>query len=125
MARPLRIEYPGAYYHVMNRGQSRRSIFIEDQGRQTFLDLLADMTRLWKVKIHAYCLMDNHYHLLLSTPMGVLSRPMRHLDGIYTQKFNRVHHRDGPLFRGRYKAILIDVEEYFLSVVRSIHKNPL
>jgi putative transposase len=61
MARPLRIEYPGAYYHVMNRGQSRRSIFIEDQGRQTFLDLLADMARLWKVKIYAYCLMDNHY----------------------------------------------------------------
>ena len=93
MARPLRIEYPGAYYHVTNCGQSRRNIFIEDQGRQTFLDLLADMTRLWKVKIHAYCLMDNHYHLLLSTPMGALSRPMRHLDGIYTQKFNRVHHR--------------------------------
>ena len=76
MARPLRIEYPGAYYHVMNRGQSRRSIFIEDQGRQTFLDLLADITRLWKVKIHAYCLMANHYHLLLSTPTGVLSHPM-------------------------------------------------
>ena len=69
--------------------------------------------------------MDNHYHLLLSTPTGALSRPMRHLDGIYTQKFNRVHHRDGPLFRGRYKAILIDAEEYFLSVVRYIHKNPL
>ena len=125
MARPLRIEYSGAYYHVMNRGQSRRSIFIEDQGRQTFLDLLADITRLWKVEIHAYCLMDNHYHLLLSTPTAGLARPMRHLDGIYTQKFNRVHHRDGPLFRGRYKAILIDAEEYFLSVVRYIHKNPL
>ena len=109
----------------MNRGQSRRNIFIEDQGRQTFLDLLADITRLWKVKIHAYCLMDNHYHLLLSTPTGVLSRAMRHLDGIHTQKFNRVHHRDGPLFRGRYKAILIDAEEYFLSVVRYIHKKPL
>ncbi len=69
--------------------------------------------------------MDSHYHLLLSTPTGGLSRAMRHLDGIYTQKFNRVHHRDGPLFRGRYKAILIDAEEYFLSVVRYIHKNPL
>ena len=125
MARPLRIEYPGAYYHVMIRGQSRRNIFIEDQGRQTFLDLLADIARLWKVKIYAYCLMDNHYHLLLSTPTGGLARPMRHLDGIYTQKFNRVHHRDGPLFRGRYKAILIDAEEYFLSLIRYIHKNPL
>ena len=89
------------------------------------LDLLADIARLWKVEIYAYCLMDNHYHLLLSTPRGGLSRAMRHLDGIYTQKFNRVHHRDGPLFRGRYKAILIDAEEYFLSVVRYIHQNPL
>ncbi|MBI4529706.1 MAG: transposase [Deltaproteobacteria bacterium] len=125
MARPLRIEYPGAFYHVMNRGQSRRSIFMEDKGRQSFLDLLADIGRLWKVEIYAYCLMDNHYHLLLSTPTGGLSRAMRHLDGIYTQKFNRVHHCDGPLFRGRYKAILIDAEEYFLSVVRYIHQNPL
>ncbi len=125
MARPLRIEYPGAFYHVMNRGQSRRNIFMEDKGRQSFLDLLADIARLWKVKIYAYCLMDNHYHLLLSTPTGGLSRAMRHLDGIYTQKFNRVHHRDGPLFRGRYKAILVDAEEYFLSVVRYIHQNPL
>jgi len=125
MARPLRIEYPGAFYHVMNRGQSRRSIFMEDKGRQSFLDLLADIARLWKVEIYAYCLMDNHYHLLLSTPTGGLSRAMRHVDGIYTQKFNRVHHRDGPLFRGRYKAILIDAEEYFLSVVRYIHQNPL
>ena len=79
MARPLRIEYPGAYYHVMNRGQSRRNIFIEDKGRQTFLDLLADMARLWKVEIYAYCLMDNHYHLLLSTPAAGLARPMRHI----------------------------------------------
>jgi len=125
MARPLRIEYPGAYYHVMNRGQSRRNIFVEDKGRQSFLDLLADITRLWKVEIHAYCLMDNHYHLLVSTPTVGLSRAMRHLDGLFTQKFNRVHHRDGPLFRGRYKAILIDAEEYFLSVIRYIHKNPL
>jgi REP element-mobilizing transposase RayT len=125
MTRPLRIEYPGAFYHIMNRGQSGRKIFLEDQGRQSFLDLLTDIVRLWKVEIFAYCLMDNHYHLLLSTPAGVLSRPMRHLDGIYTQRFNRLHHRDGRLFRGRYKAILVDAEEYFLSVVRYIHKNPL
>lgn len=125
MARPLRIEYPGAYYHVMNRGLSRRDIFLEDKGRESFLDLLSDITRLWKIEIYAYCLMNNHYHLLLSTPALGLSRAMRHLDGIYTQKFNRVHHRDGPLFRGRYKAILIDAEAYFLSVLRYIHRNPL
>ena len=125
MARPLRIEYPGAYYHVMNRGLSRRDIFLEDKGRESFLDLLSDISRLWKVEIFAYCLMDNHYHLLLQTPKGGLSRAMRHLDGIYTQRFNRSHHRDGPLFRGRYKAILIDAEEYFLSVVRYIHQSPV
>jgi putative transposase len=125
MARPLRIEYPGAYYHVINRGQSRRDIFLEDKGRQSFLDLLSEIVRLWKVEIYAYCLMNNHYHLLVSTPAAGLGRAMRHLDGVYTQKFNRVHHRDGPLFRGRYKAILIDAEEHFLSVVRYIHNNPL
>jgi REP element-mobilizing transposase RayT len=125
MARPLRIEYPGAYYHIMNRGLSRREIFLEDKGRGQFLDLLSDISRLWKIEIYAYCLMDNHYHLLVQTPKGGLSRAMRHLDGIYTQRFNRSHHRDGPLFRGRYKAILIDAEEYFLSVVRYIHQNPV
>ena len=77
MARPLRIEYPGAYYHVMNRGQSHRNSFIEDKGRQTFLDLLGDMARLWKIEIHAYCLMDNHYHLLLSTPAECLGQSER------------------------------------------------
>lgn len=70
MAHPLRIEYPGAYYHVMNRGLSRRDIFLEDKGRESFLGLLSDISRLWKVEIHAYCLMDNHYHLLLQTPKG-------------------------------------------------------
>ncbi|OGP97072.1 MAG: hypothetical protein A2W10_00635 [Deltaproteobacteria bacterium RBG_16_55_12] len=125
MARPLRIEYPGAYYHIMNRGLSRRDIFLEDKGREQFLDLLSDITRLWKIEIYAYCLMDNHYHLLLQTSKGGLARAMRHLDGIYTQRFNRSQHRDGPLFRGRYKAILIDAEEYFLSVVRYIHQNPV
>lgn len=108
----------------MNRGMGRRDIFLEDKGRESFLDLLGDIARIWHVEIYAYCLMNNHYHLLLSTPAGGLSRVMRHLDGIYTQKFNRVQRRDGPLFRGRYKAILIDEEEYFLSVVRYIHRNP-
>ena len=125
MARPLRIEYPGAYYHVMNRGLSRRAIFLEEKSRERFLDLLSDITRLWKIEIYAYCLMDNHYHLLFQTPKGGLARAMRHLDGIYTQRFNRSHYRDGPLFRGRYKAILIDAEEYFVSVVRYIHQNPV
>lgn len=114
MARPLRIEYPGAYYHVMNRGLSHRDIFLEGQGAREFLGLTLRHHALWKVEIYAYCLINNHYHLLLSTAAVGLSRAMRHLDGIYTQKFNRVHHRDGPLFRGRYNAILIDAEAYFV-----------
>jgi len=124
MSRPLRVEYQGAYYHVMNRGLSRTRIFLDDQDRQRFLDLLAEIGRLWKVRTHAYCLMGNHYHLLVETPQGNLSRVMRHLDGLYTQSFNRRHGRDGPLFRGRYRAILIEVEQYFFSVVRYIHQNP-
>lgn len=123
MSRPLRIEYSGAHYHVMNRGLARTRIFLDDQDRKRFLELVGETCKLWKVKVYAYCLMDNHYHLLLQTPEGNLSRAMRHLDGIYTQRFNRGHHRDGPLFRGRYRAMLIDAEEYLLAVVRYIHWN--
>ena len=125
MTRPLRIEYPGAYYHVMNRGLSRQAIFREDKDRERFFDLLGETVRLWKIEIYAYCLMENHYHLLVRTPQAGLARAMRHLGGIYTQRFNRAHGRDGPLLRGRYKAILIDAEEYFLAVVRYIHQNPI
>jgi len=125
MTRPLRIEYPGAYYHVMNRGLSHGKVFVQDRDREQFFTLVGELSRLWGLKVHAYCLMDTHYHLLLQTPKGELSRAMRHLDGIYTLKFNRFHGRDGPLFRGRYKAILIDAEEYFLAVARYIHHNPV
>ena len=125
MTRPLRIEYPGAYYHVMNRGLSHGKVFVQDRDREQFFALVGELSRLWGLKVHAYCLMDTHYHLLLQTPKGELSRAMRHLDGIYTLKFNRLHGRDGPLFRGRYKAILIDAEEYFLAVARYIHHNPV
>lgn len=125
MTRPLRIEYPGAYYHVMNRGLSHQEVFVEDREREQFLNLIGELRRLWGVKVYAYCLMETHYHLLLQTPRGKLSRAMRHLDGIYTRKFNRSRGRDGPLFRGRYKAILIDAEEYFLAVARYIHRNPV
>jgi len=120
MTRPLRIEYPGAYYHVMNRGLSHVEVFVEDRDREQFFILIGELTRLWGVRVYAYCLMDTHYHLLLQTPKGELSRAMRHLDGIYTLRFNRSRGRDGPLFRGRYKAILIDAEEYFLAVARYI-----
>lgn len=125
MARPLRIEYPGAYYHVMNRGLAYSDIFVDNNDRQRFLLLIGETCKLWNVEVYAYCLMNNHYHLLLQTPTVGLSRAMRHLDGVYTQRFNRAHRRDGPLFRGRYRAILIDSDEYLLGVVRYIHHNPV
>jgi len=124
MSRPLRIQYPGACYHVMNRGLNRARIFLEDAHYQKFLSLLNDINLRYKVEIHAYCLMDNHYHLIIHTPEGNLSRAMRHLDGVYTQYFNRHMRRDGPLFRGRYKSILIEAEIYLLSLSRYIHLNP-
>jgi REP element-mobilizing transposase RayT len=125
MSRPLRIEYPGAYYHVMNRGLAHSPIFLDAQDRTRFLNLVGEIWRLWGVEVYAYCLMDTHYHLLLQTLRAGLSRPMRHLDGLYTQRFNRAHQRDGPLFRGRYQAIVIDAEAYLLAVARYIHQNPV
>lgn len=123
MSRPLRIEFSGAVYHVMNRGAARQPTFGGDEDYQAFLDTLAEAHRLWGSEVFAYSLMKNHYHLCLRTPKGNLSRVMRHVDGIYTQRFNRRHRRDGPLFRGRYKAILIDADAYLAVVVRYIHLN--
>jgi putative transposase len=125
MSRPLRIQYEGAVYHVMNRGTARQRTFIGDQDYQVFLDTLAEAHGLWGIEVFAYCLMRNHYHVCLRTPKGNLARVMRHVDGLYTQRFNRSHRRDGTLFRGRYKAILVDVEEYLNAVVRYIHLNPI
>lgn len=125
MSRPLRIEYPGAWYHVMNRGRRAENIFSEKNDYQLFIDLLKESSELWNVRISAYCLMPNHYHLLIQTPNGNLSRCMRHLNGVYTQRYNRSHHCDGQLFRGRYKSILVDGDSYLLQLVRYIHRNPL
>ena len=114
---------PGALYHVMNRGTARQPTFTDDRDCQAFLDTVAEAFRLWEIEVFAYSLMGNHYHLCLRTPKGNLSRVMRHVDGIYTQRFNRRHGRDGPLFRGRYRAILVDADEYLAAVVRYIHLN--
>ena len=123
MSRPLRIQFPEAVYHVMNRGAARQPTFVAEGDYQAFLDTLAEAHRLWGIQVFAYSLMRNHYHLCLRTPKGNLSRVMRHVNGIYTQRFNRRHRRDGTLFRGRYKAILIDAEAYLAAVVRYIHLN--
>jgi putative transposase len=125
MSRPLRIQYPDAWYHVMNRGRRGDSIFIDDNDYLSFIDILQTSVELWKVNIAAYCLMSNHYHLLIQTPKANLSRCMRHINGVYTQRFNKTHTCDGPLFRGRYKSILVDFDSYLLELVRYIHRNPV
>lgn len=125
MARPLRIEYPGAWYHVLNRGRRKETIFFGDEDRELFMKVLGECSELFSLEIHAYSLMPNHYHLLVHTPKENLSRVMRHLNGVYTQRVNARHKFEGSLFRGRYKSILIEEETYFLELLRYIHRNPV
>ena len=124
MARPVRIEYPGAYYHVTSRGNERKAIFRDDQDREIFLKLLSRAVEQFYLRLHGYVLMDNHYHLLIETPRGGLHRALRYLNGVYTQTFNRRHKRVGHLLQGRYKAIVVEKESYLLELSRSVHLNP-
>lgn len=108
MTRPLRLEFPGAIYHITSRGNARENIFRGKIDRNTFLTILADTTARYNWLCHAYCLMDNHYHLLIETLDPTLSSGMRQLNGVYTQSFNRSHQRVGHIFQGRYKSILVE-----------------
>jgi putative transposase len=112
MARPLRIEYPGAWYHVLNRGRRKGRFSFRPRTIPFFKNLLGRCCDLFELEIHAYSLMPNHYHLLVRTPRGNLSRAMRHLDGMYTQKVNRRHELEGALFKGRFKSILVSRKVY-------------
>ena len=125
MARPLRIEYPGAWYHVTCRGNEKKNIFRNDTDRDKLLEILSGNLKLYRIELHAYVLMQNHFHLLLMTPEANLRRFMQRFNTTYTVYFNRRHHRSGHLFQGRYKAILIDRDEYLLEVSRYIHLNPI
>jgi len=125
MSRPLRIEYTDAWYHIMNRGRRGEQIFTKSSDYETFIELLKETVDLWDIRISAYCLMSNHYHLLIQTPHGNLSRCMRHINGVYTQRYNRSHRCDGQLFRGRFRSILVEQDNYLLELVRYIHRNPL
>ena len=125
MARPLRIQYPGAMYHVTCRGNERKEIFRCDQDRKEFLDLLAQSVNIYNIKIYSYVLMNNHFHLLVETPLGNLGEFMRHFNIIYTSYFNRKHRRSGHLYQGRYKSILVDKNEYLSVLSRYIHLNPV
>src|SRR5258705_13605825 len=113
MARPLRIEFDGALYHLTPRGNERKPIFKDLTGRALFLNTPSEVKERFHWLCHAYCLMDNHYHLVIETPDGNLSKGMRQLNGVYTQGFNRRHHRVGHLFQGRFTGILVQKETIF------------
>jgi putative transposase len=125
MARPLRIEYAGAVYHITSRGNEKKAVFKNDQDRINFLNTLLHVNKRYNWICHAYCLMDNHYHLLIETPDGNLALGMRQLNGVYTQLFNKLHGRTGHLFQGRYKSILIQKDSHLLEVCRYVVLNPV
>ncbi len=125
MARPLRLEFPGAVYHVTSRGNARQDIVADDRDRSQFLTLLAHVIDRYRWLCHAYCLMDNHYHLLIETPQPNLSLGMRQLNGRYTQSYNRRHERVGHLFQGRFTAILVEKEAHLLELCRYVVLNPV
>jgi putative transposase len=125
MARPLRIEYPGAVYHIMTRGNNRQKIFKDDGDRKSYLERLVYYCRLKEVDLLCYCLQSNHIHLLLGTPKGNLSKFMQPFQTSYTVYFNRRHGRTGHVFEQRYKALVVDKDNYLLQVSRYIHLNPV
>ena len=125
MARPLRIEFPGAFYHVMSRGNEKRAIYKNSLDRSKFLEYLESASNRYRAVIHCYCLMANHYHLLIETPAGNLAQIMRHINGAYSSYFNKSYSRVGHLFQGRYHSILVDVDTYCLALSRYIHLNPV
>ena len=125
MARPIRIEYEGGVYHVTARGNARQDIFADSKDYRTFLMVLAGVVERYRWIVHAYCLMNNHYHLLVETPQANLSQGMRRLNGVYTLKYNRNHNVAGHLFQGRYKAFIVEKDVYLLELSRYIALNPV
>ncbi len=125
MSRALRVQYAGAFYHVTNRGNAKQKIFLNNDDYQKFLDTLAAVLKRYNWICYSYCLMPNHYHLLLKTLDPNLSDGMRQLNGDYTQSFNVKHGRVGHLFQGRFKSSLIDQESYYFEVMRYIALNPV
>lgn len=124
MAKPLRIEYPGTWYHVMNRGRRGEDVFADSNDYEGFIALLQETSKMFDLRVSAFCLMSNHYHLL-QTPSGNLSRAMRHVNGVYTQRYNRRRNIDGQLFRSRYKSVLVQEDSHLLELLRYIHRNPV
>jgi len=125
MVRPLRVQYEGAFYHIITRGQRRESIFKDNHDREEFLERLSITVSKYGVLLHAYCLMDNHYHLLIETPKANLSQAMRYFNGSYANYFRIRHKLIGSIFQGRYKSIVVEKEDYLLQLSAYIHLNPV
>jgi putative transposase len=125
MARPLRIEFPGAFYHITSRGNARQDIFLNDRDRERFLEILQETVEEHRWVLYGYCLMSNHYHLLIETPDPNLSAGMRQLNGIYTQSFNRRHSLTGHILQGRFTSVLVRKESHLLELCRYIVLNPV
>lgn len=125
MTRPLRVEFEGAVYHITSRGNAKKSIFFDDEDRKKFLKILSTVVERFEWICHAYCLMDNHYHLLLETPRPNLSKGMRQLNGVYSQSFNKRHNLVGHVLQGRYKSILVEKEAHLLELTRYVVLNPV
>jgi REP element-mobilizing transposase RayT len=125
MARQLRLEFPGALYHITSRGNNKQEVFLDDEDRRDFLDLTGKEIEQQKWKCYAYCIMDNHYHLVIETPEGNLVSGMRRLNAVYSQIFNRKHGRVGHLFQGRYKSLIVEREGYLLELCRYVVLNPV
>jgi len=125
MPRPKRILFPNACYHVFNRGISKKTIFFSESHKNFFLSILEEMTKLFSVKILNYCIMSNHYHILLMTPLGNLDKAMHYFGYTFSTQINRDLNADGPLFKDRYKSLLVDTDKYLLQVSRYIHLNPV
>ncbi len=125
MARPLRIEFSGAFYHITSRGNEKKDIFRSRKDRERFLFYIESAAERYGALVHSYCLMTNHYHMLMETPRGNLSEIMRYVNGAYTTYFNVKRKRSGHLFQGRYKSIVVDADEYAMELSRYIHLNPV
>src|SRR3990170_8349518 len=125
MARPLRIEFEGAFYHITSRGNLRDRIFFDDKDRETFLEILRRTKERYGYLLHAYALMGNHYHLLIETPKANISQIMQNINTSYTVYVNRKYQRSGHLFQGRFKGIIVDKDEYLIALSRYIHLNPV
>lgn len=119
------MEFPGAIYHITSRGNAKQTVFLDNRDRDNWIEILSTVVERFHYFCHAYCLMDNHYHLIIETPEGNLSKGMRQLNGVYTQAFNRRHERIGHVFQGRYKAVIVEKESHLLSLCRYVVLNPV